>query len=80
MSMPKSAVAARMKSVQPNIIHHNQNGFIKDRYNGETVRSIFDVMNFTVVENLPVLFIFIDFQKVFDSLEWKFSQKLSRIL
>ena len=63
-------IAARIKNVLPNIIHHNQTGFIKDRYIGETVRSIFDIMELTVEENIPGLMIFIDFQKAFDSLEW----------
>ena len=30
-------IAARIKNVLPYIIHHNQTGFIKDRYIGETV-------------------------------------------
>ena len=47
------AIATRIKNVLPNIIHHNQTGFIKDRYIGETVRSIFDIMDFTVEENIP---------------------------
>ena len=68
------AIATRIKNVLPNIIHHNQTGFIKDRYFGETVRSIFDIMDFTVEENIPGLMIFIDFQKAFDSLEWNFLQ------
>ena len=63
-------IAARIKNVLPNIIHHNQTGFIKDRYIGETVRSIFDIMELTVEENIPGLMIFIDFQKAFDSLKW----------
>ena len=66
------AIATRIKNVLPNIIHHNQTGFIKDRYIGKTVRSIFDIMDFTVEENIPGLMIFIDFQKAFDSLEWNF--------
>ena len=66
------AIATRIKNVLPNIIHHNQTGFIKDRYISETVRSIFDIMDFTVEENIPGLLIFIDFQKAFDSLEWNF--------
>ena len=37
-------IASRLKNVLPNIIHHNQTGFIKDRYIGETVRSIFVIM------------------------------------
>jgi len=40
------AIATRMKNVLPNIIHHNQTGFIKDRYIDETVRLIFDIMDF----------------------------------
>lgn len=67
-------IAARIQNVLPSIIHYNQTGFIKDRYIGETVRSIFDIMNFTVEENIPGLLIFIDFQKAFDSLERSFLQ------
>ena len=63
-------IASRLKNVLPNIIHHNQTGFIKDRYIGETVRSIFDIMEFTLKENIPGLMIFLDFQKAFDSVEW----------
>ena len=37
------AIATRIKNVLRNIIHHNQTGFIEDRYIGETVRSIFDM-------------------------------------
>jgi len=65
-------IATRIKNVLPNIIHHNQTGYVKDRYIGETVRSVFDVMDFTLKENVPGLLIFIDFQKAFDSLEWNF--------
>ena len=75
--MPKlsKVIAARIKNVLPYIIHHNQTGFIKDRYIGETVRSIFDIMELTVEENIPGLMIFIDFQKAFDSLEWNYLLK-----
>ena len=45
---------------------------MEDRYIGETVRSIFDIMDFTVKENIPGLLIFVDFQKAFDSIEWDF--------
>ena len=65
-------LATRIKNVLPNIIHHNQSGFVKDRYIGETVRSIFDLMDFTLKENIPGLMIFIDFHKAFDSVEWNY--------
>ena len=44
--MSKS-IATRIKDVLPNIIHHNQTGLIEDRYIGDTVRSIFDIMDLT---------------------------------
>ena len=69
------AIATRIKNVPPNIIHHNQTGFIEDRYIGETVRSIFDIMDFTAKQDIPGLLIFIDFRKAFDSLERNFLQR-----
>ena len=69
------AKATRIKNVLPNIIHHNQTGFIEDRYIGETVRSIFDIMDFTAKQDISGLLIFIDFQKAFDNLERNFLQR-----
>ena len=59
----------------PDIIHENQTGYVNDRYIGETVRSIYDIMDFTAKENIPGLMLFIDFQKAFDSVEWEFLLK-----
>ena len=66
------AIASRIKNVLPDIIHPNQTGYVKDRFIGETIRSVYDVMDFTVKENIPGLMLFIDFQKAFDSVEWEF--------
>ena len=65
-------VANRMKKRLPCIIHYYQTGYVQDRYIGETVRSMFDIIEFTVNENVPGMLIFIDFQKAFNSLEWDF--------
>ena len=65
-------LATRIKNVLPSIIHHNQSGFVKDRFIGETFRSIFDLMQFSLKEIIPGSMIFIDFHKAFDSLEWNF--------
>ena len=65
-------IASRIKSVLPNIIHHNQTGYVKDRFIGETIRSIYDIMDYAVAESIPGLLIFIDFEKAFNSVEWDF--------
>ena len=65
-------VANGMKKRLPCIIHYYQTGYVQDRYIGETVLSIFDIIEFTVIENVPGMLIFIDFQKAFNNLEWDF--------
>ena len=67
-----NTIAIRVKNVLPYIIHQNQTGYVKDRYIGETVRSIFDIMEFADTENVPGILIFIDFKKAFDTLEWSY--------
>ena len=62
-------IATRIKSVLPNIIHHNQTRYVKDYRRNN---SIYDIMDYTVEENIPGLPIFIDFEKAFDSVEWEF--------
>ena len=37
-------IALRLKKALPNIIHHNQTGYVEGRYIGETIRSIFDII------------------------------------
>ena len=69
------AIATRIKNVLPNIIHHSQTGFIEDHYIGETVGSIFDIMDFNAQKDIPSLLILIDSQKAFDSLERNFLQR-----
>ena len=70
--MMSKVIAQRKKNVLPYIIHHNQTGYAKDRFIGETIQSIFDIMDFSVSENIPGLLLLIDFQKAFDSVEWSF--------
>ena len=60
-----NVIAARVKKVLPSI---NQSGYVKDRFIGEAILSIFDIMDFTAKKNIPGLLLFIDFQKAFDKL------------
>ena len=53
----------------PEIITSTQTGYVKGRFIGEAVRSIINVMDYTKEQNIPGILLFIDFEKVFDSLE-----------
>ena len=65
-----SSIANRIKNVLPSIISEDQTGFIKNRYIGDNIRLIFDIMSWLDHNNKPGLLLCLDFQKAFDSLDW----------
>lgn len=54
-------IATRVIKVLPDIIHRNQTGYVKGRLISEAARSIIDVMDYTKKQNIPGIFLFIDF-------------------
>ena len=64
------AIAKRIEPLLPHLIHPDQTGFVKDRYIGENIRLISDVMEQTNKDNIPGILVSLDFRKAFDTLEW----------
>ena len=62
------AIAKRLKSVLPKIIHENQKGFLSGRYIGENTRLMYDMINICNQKNIPGIILMIDFEKAFDSI------------
>ena len=70
------AIAVRMKTVLPSIINPDQTGFLKGRFTGENIRLIDGVIDYTeLFKGIPVLLLFVNFEKAFDTLEWSFVVK-----
>ena len=69
------AIAHRISNVLPKIINDDQTGYVKERYIGQNIRLIMDIMKVTELENIPGLAIFIDFKKAFDTVDWNFLHK-----
>ncbi|KAL9965225.1 hypothetical protein ACROYT_G028996 [Oculina patagonica] len=68
-------IALRMERILPSIIHPCQSGYVKGRFIGESIRLIADTMDFTKINDIPGIAVFLDFEKAFDSIEWDFIQK-----
>ena len=64
------AIAKRLEMFLPNLIHPDQTGFVKERYIGENIRLMSDVLDFTKEQKIPGILVALDFRKAFDSLEW----------
>ena len=72
-------IAMRIEPSLPSLIHSDQTGFIKGRYIGQNIRLLDDLMDFTDVNNIPGILLFIDFEKAFDTLEWSFLHRVLEI-
>ena len=69
-------IANRIGSVLPKLIHPDQTGFIKGRFIGQNVRLLNDLLEYTDVQKIPGILLFIDFEKAFDTIEWPFIQNV----
>jgi len=63
-------IAKRIEPFLPKLIHSDQTGFVKDRYIGQNIRLLSDLMEYTDAKKISGLIS--DFEKAFDSVEWKF--------
>lgn len=73
-------IAFRIKEVLPSIIHHDQTGFMANRYIGENIIKSIDLIDYAEEKNIPALIFTIDFEKAFDMVEWHIVQKASGII
>ena len=65
-------IAYRLREFLPKLISHDQTGFVKDRYIGENIRTIIDILDYTEENDIPGLIFSVDFEKAFDSLDWDY--------
>ena len=70
-----ASIANRMKSVLPDLISLDQTGFLPNRYIGDNIRLIYDIIEHLTSFDLPGILLILDFEKAFDSLDWSFLQK-----
>ena len=66
------SLALRLRQVLPFIINFDQTGFLQDRYIGENIRTIADLIDYTSLRNEPGIILLLDFEKAFDTVKWKY--------
>lgn len=69
-------IAERIKKVLSSLIHLDQSGFIEDRYIGDTVRTLMDIIEICNLYDKSGLFMMLDFEKAYDSVEYTFLFKV----
>ena len=58
------------------LISTDQTGFMEGRCIVENTRLLYDIMQYTEEQHIPGLLLLIDFEKAFDSLSWRFTDKV----
>ena len=69
------ALAKRMEQHLPKLVHTDQTGFVNERYIGQNIRLLSDIMEFLDSKKCQGILLFVDFEKAFDTLEWSFISK-----
>ena len=64
-------LATRLKKILPTVIHPDQVAYLKGRYIGQNIRTIVDIMHYTDEKKIGGLIAFLDFEKAFDSIDWR---------
>ena len=68
-------LAMHMSKVLPKIIDNDQTGYLKGRYIGENIRTISDIIDYCKIKNRSAVLLLIDFEKAFDTVNWKYLHK-----
>jgi hypothetical protein len=65
-------LAQRLRKVLPKIINVDQTGYVQNRFIGFNLRQIQDIIDYADINKIEGAIIFVDFTKIFGSLEWNF--------
>ena len=69
-------LGTRLRTVLPDLIHSDQVAYLEDRYIGQNIRIIDDVLFYAKETNSDGIIACIDFEKAFDSVEWSYINKV----
>ena len=58
------------------LINEGQTGFMDNRFIGDNIRLIYDIISYVNNNKMSDLLLCLDFEKAFDSLDWEFIVKV----
>ena len=70
-------ITNRLKPILDRIIGNWQKAYLLGRYIGEVTRSTYDIFAYATSNNLPGILLLVNFSKAFNSISFKFIEKVS---
>ena len=65
-------LALRIKHIMHTLIHYDQTAYVKNRFIGESIRLIDDILEYADDNDIPGILFSADFEKAFDSIDHSF--------
>ena len=65
----------RIQNVIHNVVSNDQTAYVKNRFIGNNVRLLTDVLDYCDLSNKTGILLSVDFEKAFDTVEWNFVQQ-----
>ena len=72
VKIASKALALRVRNVIHELVHSGQTAYVKDRYIGDSMRIIDDILEYTESNEVPIILFSADFEKAFDSIDHTF--------
>lgn len=66
------ALATRLETILPSIIHNDQTGFIKGRHSSNNIRRLLNLINISQNNQTNRIIVSLDAEKAFDKVNWMF--------
>ncbi len=73
-------ISNRLSKIPPNIIHHDQTGFVKNRFLQTNIRNCLSIIQYAKRNNIAMALLAVDAEKAFDQVEWNFLFKTLEVL
>ena len=71
-------LSERIQKVIQNLISHDQTAYIKERFIGNNVRLLSDIIDYCNLAKQNGILLSVDFEKAFDTVEWNFMYECLR--
>ena len=72
VKIASSALALRVRNVIHELEHSDQTAYVKDRYIGESIRIVDDILEYMESNEVSSILFSADFEKAFDSIDHTF--------
>ena len=74
--LASKVIANRLKPFLPKLIDADQCGFVRNRYIGQNIDVLTQIIEYSERNNVPGLILSVDYQKAFDFLSWQFIENV----